>query len=95
MEDTLELIKAIPTELREQFQKDYIKIKLWQRKMLGWAPVHAEFNGKINKKLALFNLNDRVMVTLKQLVAKQPARPAHRHIRINTNSFQQNFENGS
>ena len=74
MEDTLELIKAISPELREQFQKDYIKIKVWQRKMLGWAAVHKEFNEKINKRLALFDLNDRVIVTLKRLIAKQPAR---------------------
>ena len=42
MEDTLELINAIPAELREQFQKDYIKIKLWQRKMLGWDEVQIQ-----------------------------------------------------
>ena len=41
MADTLELIKALPPELREKICKEYIKIKLWQRKMLGWDEVHA------------------------------------------------------
>ena len=40
--DTLELIQALPQELREKISKEYIKIKLWQRKMLGWAEVHKE-----------------------------------------------------
>ena len=39
MADTLELIKALPQELRERILKEYIKIKLWQRKMLGWDKV--------------------------------------------------------
>ena len=42
MADTLELIKALPTELREQILKEYIKIKLWQRKMLGWDEVQIQ-----------------------------------------------------
>ena len=41
MADTLELIKSLPAELREQILKEYIKIKLWQRKMLGWGEVNA------------------------------------------------------
>ena len=40
--DTLELIQALPAELREQIRKEYVKIKLWQRKMLGWAEVHQD-----------------------------------------------------
>ena len=39
MADTLELIQALPAELRERILKEYIKIKLWQRKMLGWDKV--------------------------------------------------------
>ena len=39
---TLELIQALPAELREKFCTEYIIIKLWQRKMLGWAEVHKE-----------------------------------------------------
>ena len=44
MADTLELIKALSPELREQILKEYIKIKLWQRKMLGWDDVRKEIN---------------------------------------------------
>ena len=40
MADTLELIKSLPAELREQILKEYIKIKLWQRKALGWDEVN-------------------------------------------------------
>ena len=43
MADTLELIKALPLELREKILNEYIKIKLWQRKMLGWEEVYKEF----------------------------------------------------
>ena len=39
--DTLELIQALPQELREKICKEYVKIKLWQRKMQGWTEVHA------------------------------------------------------
>ena len=39
---TLELIQALPAELREKISTEYIIIKLWQRKMLGWAEVHKE-----------------------------------------------------
>ena len=42
MADTLELIKTLPPELREQIYKEYIKIKLWQRKILGWDEVREE-----------------------------------------------------
>ena len=42
--DTLELIQALSPELREQILKEYIKIKLWQRKMLGWDDVRKEIN---------------------------------------------------
>ena len=42
--DTLELIQALPQELREKICKEYIKIKLWQRKMLGWDDVRKEIN---------------------------------------------------
>ena len=41
MADTLELIKALPPELLEKICKEYVKIKLWQRKMLGWGEVNA------------------------------------------------------
>ena len=42
MADTLELIQALPPELREKICTEYIIIKLWQRKILGWAEVHKE-----------------------------------------------------
>ena len=42
--DTLELIQALPQELRKQILKEYIQIKLWQRKMLGWDDVRKEIN---------------------------------------------------
>ena len=42
MADTLDLIKSLPAELREKILKEYIKIKLRQRKMQGWAEVHKE-----------------------------------------------------
>ena len=52
MADTLELIKALPPELREKILKEYIKIKLWQRKMLGWDSVREEIQkGYIKMKL--------------------------------------------
>ena len=52
MADTLQLIKSLPQELRQQILKEYIKIKLWQRKMLGWDEVRAEINkGCIKMKL--------------------------------------------
>ena len=38
--DTLELIQTLPAELREQIGKEYVKIKLWQRKMQGWDEVN-------------------------------------------------------
>ena len=41
MADTLELIKTLPPELREEIYKEYIKIKLRQRKALGWDEVNA------------------------------------------------------
>ena len=40
MANTLELIKALPQELREQILKEYIKIKLKERADLGWEEVH-------------------------------------------------------
>ena len=40
MADTLELIKTLPPELREEIYKEFIKIKLKQRVALGWAEVH-------------------------------------------------------
>ena len=52
MADTLELIKALPLELREKICTEYIKIKLWQRKMLGWDEVRKEIRkGYIKMKL--------------------------------------------
>ena len=42
MADTLELIQALPPELREKICTEYIKMKLKQRKILGWAEVHKE-----------------------------------------------------
>ena len=42
MAGTLELIQALPAELREKICTEYIVIRLWQRKMLGWAEVHKE-----------------------------------------------------
>ena len=50
--DTLELIQALPQELREKIRKEYIEIKLWQRKMLGWDDVRKEINkGHTSMKL--------------------------------------------
>ena len=49
MADTLELIKSLPPELREQILSEYIKIKLWQRKMLGWDAVREEIQKVILK----------------------------------------------
>ena len=40
MADTLELIKTLPPELREEIYKDFIKIKLRQRSALGWDEVN-------------------------------------------------------
>ena len=52
MADTLELIKSLPLELREKILKEYITIKLWQRKMLGWDEVREEIQkGYIKMKL--------------------------------------------
>ena len=52
MADTLALIKSLPPELREQILSEYIKIKLWQRKMLGWDAVREEIRkGYIKMKL--------------------------------------------
>ena len=49
---TLELIQALPAELREKICTEYIIIRLWQRKMLGWDAVHKEFNkGYVKMKL--------------------------------------------
>ena len=42
MADTLELIKTLPPELREKISKEYIKIKLRERKAQGWDEVHDE-----------------------------------------------------
>ena len=44
MADTLELIQSLPSELREQIYKEYIKIKLWQRKILGWDEVREQIS---------------------------------------------------
>ena len=52
MADTLELIQSLPPELREKIRKEYIKIKLWQRKILGWDEVREEiYKGYIKIKL--------------------------------------------
>ena len=67
MEDTLQLIEEISSELREQFKKDYIKIRVCQRKMLGWAKVHQEFNEKIHKARALHPFNNQTTEAIKQL----------------------------
>ena len=42
--DTLELIQALPQELREKICNEYIVIRLWQRKMLGWDDVRKEIS---------------------------------------------------
>ena len=42
MAGTLELIQALPTELREKICKEYVNTKLWQRKMQGWDEVHQD-----------------------------------------------------
>ena len=39
--ETLELIKTLPPELREIIYKEFIKIKLRERKALGWDEVNA------------------------------------------------------
>ena len=39
--ETLELIKTLPPELREKIYKELIKIKLRERKALGWDEVNA------------------------------------------------------
>ena len=44
MADTLELIKSLPPELREQILRENIKIKLWERKMLGWDALREEIS---------------------------------------------------
>ena len=41
MADTLELIKTLPPELREEIYKEFIMIKLRQRKAIGWDEVNA------------------------------------------------------
>ena len=40
--DTLELIQALPAELREKIRKEYVNTKLWQRKKQGWDEVHQD-----------------------------------------------------
>ena len=40
MADTLKLIQTLPPELREVIYKEYIKIKLRERKDHGWEEVH-------------------------------------------------------
>ena len=42
MADTLELIQALPAELREKICTEYIVIRLRERKMLGWDKVHQD-----------------------------------------------------
>ena len=42
MAGTLELIQALPAELREKICTEYIIIRLWQRKMQGWDKVHQD-----------------------------------------------------
>ena len=45
-------IQILPPELREKIYKEFIKIKLWQRKMLGWDDVRKEISkGYIKMKL--------------------------------------------
>ena len=66
MADTLELIKTLPPELREEIYKEYIKIKLSQRKALGWDEVNAamieapfcEHNEQIVKVLFCYKCSD-------------------------------------
>ena len=41
MADTLEQIKTLPPEICEIIYKEYIKIKLRERKALGWEEVNA------------------------------------------------------
>ena len=65
MADTLELIKTLPPELREAIYKEYIKIKLRQRKALGWDKVNyaiaeapfCEHNEQIVKVLFCYKCN--------------------------------------
>ena len=49
MADTFELIQALPPELREKISTEYIIIKLWQRKMLGWDDVRKEIRKGFEK----------------------------------------------
>ena len=42
MAETLDLIKRLPQELREQIYKDFTEIKLKERKSQGWGEVHEE-----------------------------------------------------
>ena len=52
MAGTCELIQALPPELREKISTEYVIIKLWQRKMLGWDDVRKEINkGFVKMKL--------------------------------------------
>ena len=41
MSDTLEAIQQLPLELREKIYKEFLTIKLRQRKALGWDEVNA------------------------------------------------------
>ena len=40
--ETLELIKTLPPEIREIIYKEFLTIKLRQRKALGWHKVHEQ-----------------------------------------------------
>ena len=58
MADTLELIKQLPKELREQILKEYIKIKQKEKKYQGWDKVHEKLDKgitemKLKKRKAL------------------------------------------
>ena len=55
MADTLELIQSLPPELREKIYKEYIKKKLWQRKILGWDEVRKQ----ISKECITMKLRQR------------------------------------
>ena len=78
MADTLELIKTLPPELREEIYKEYIKIKLRQRKALGWDEVNAaiaeapfcEHNEQIVKVLFCYKCRDCMRNGLCNLCSK-------------------------
>ena len=65
-QDILEKIQALPEEHRERIMGEYIKMKLRQRKRLGWGCVNFEILIKLNpSKLKIQNL--------RQFISKPPA----------------------